>query len=115
MTKFLNSADNGVQEGLFQTMNAEDLKGNVWLENENGEKRELKEFTPPKGARDFAVFFFPRRDANNKDLLTPQSKDLKFVFDGGFLSGSKNAYASMLPKNFDFKVARLTMGDKIEF
>lgn len=115
MTKFLNSSDNGVQDGLFQTMKSEDLKGNIWLLNDKGEKRDLREFTPPKGARDFAIFFFPRRDANNNDLLTSDSKDLKIVFDGGFLNKSKNPYAEMLPANFDFRVPKLLVGDKIEF
>ena len=114
MTKFGNSSAQGVQEGLFQTMKFEQLKGNVRLVNDKGEQRELAEFTPPKGAGDFAVFFFPRRDDKTNDLLTTESKNFKFVFNNEFL-GRSNPYAGLLPRSFEFKVSKLMIGDKLEF
>lgn len=114
LTKAVNSSGQGVEEGLFQTMKLEDLKGNVWLTNEKGEKRELVEFTPPKGGRDLAVFFFARRDDKSNSLLTEQNKELKLVFNNSFLN-SQNPYVGLLPRSFDFKVSRLMVDDKIEF
>jgi hypothetical protein len=114
MTKFNDSSAQGVKDGLFQTMQTKELKGNVWLANEKGEKRELVEFTPPKGSGDFAVFFFPRRDSKGNNLITEQSKDFKFVFDNAFLT-AKNPYAVLLPLNFEFKVSKMMIGDKVEF
>lgn len=115
MTKFTNSSEQGVQEGLFQTMKPENLKGNVWLLNDKGEKRELREFTPPKSAGNFAIFFFPRRDEKNSELITANNKELKFVFSNDFLNSSNNAYSVLLPRSFDFKVSKLMVGDKVEF
>jgi hypothetical protein len=49
-----------VDEGLFQKMGLEQLKNNVWLVNEKGERRDLVQFNPPKTAADMAVFYFAR-------------------------------------------------------
>ncbi|HEX8735734.1 MAG TPA: hypothetical protein VF721_10450 [Pyrinomonadaceae bacterium] len=114
MAKSVNASGQGVDEGLFQTMGFEQLKGNVYLVNEKGEKRELVQFTPPKGGRDFAVFFFKRGKDKSDTFLTAENKDLKFVFDNNFM-GSKNPYASLLPRSFDFKVSKLLIGEKVEF
>lgn len=114
MTKALNSSGQGVEEGLFQILKLEDLKGNVWLENDKGEKRELVQFTPPKGARDLAIFFFARRDDKSNSLLTEQSKGLKFVFSNNFFS-SGNPYSALLPRSFEFKASKMIMGNKVEF
>jgi hypothetical protein len=114
MAKSVNASGQGVDEGLFQSMGLEQLKGNVWLVNDKGEKRELVQFTPPKGGRDFAVFFFKRRDDKSNTLLTAGSRDLKFVFDNNFM-GSKNPYAALLPRSFDFKVSKLLIGENVEF
>ncbi|MGI8554760.1 MAG: hypothetical protein ACR2LT_00150, partial [Pyrinomonadaceae bacterium] len=115
LSKSVNTSGQNVEDGLFQTMKLEDLKGNVWLENDKGERQELAQFIPPKGSKDFAVFFFPRLDAKGHEFLTSQNKTFKFVFDNNFLSVSKNPYASILPKNFGFDLSKLMIDEKIEF
>lgn len=112
MSKSVDSSGREVDEGLFQTMNNEQLKGNIWLVNDKGEKLELAQFIPPKGAKDLAIFFFPR-DKNNS-FITLQSKSFKVMFNGDFLTSS-NPYTKFLPRSFEFKVSDLIMGDKVAF
>jgi hypothetical protein len=114
ITQFPNASGQGVEEGIFQRMSLKDLKGNVWLVNEKGEQRELVQFTPSKGGGDSAVFFFARKDDKGNPFLTPQSKDFKFVFKNEFLS-SNNPYAGLVPRNFEFKVSKMIIGDNVEF
>jgi len=90
------------------------IEGNVWLVNENGDKSGLEQFIPPKGAKDLAIFFFKRHIENGKDLITPESKIFKFVFNNDFL-GSDNPYAKFLPRNFEFKVSSLLVHDNLIF
>lgn len=58
LTKFKEVNATTVEEGIFQNMTLEQLKGNVHLVNDKGEKRELIQFTPPKGPTDMTLFFF---------------------------------------------------------
>lgn len=114
MNRFADSSSQGVQEGLFQTLTFEQIKGNVRLVNDKNEKREVIGFTPPNGIGDFAVFFFKRKDENGNELIKSDTKEFKFVFDNNFKS-NKNQYAALLPNSFEFKVSKLMVGDKIEF
>lgn len=114
LTQFPDSSGQGVEEGIFEKMALEDMKGNVSLVNEKGERRELVQFTPPKGRGDSAVFFFARKDDSGNSFLTPQNKDFKFVFKNDFLT-NKNRYAYLVPRNFEFKVSKMMIGDNLEF
>jgi hypothetical protein len=114
LTQFPDPSGQSIEEGIFQRMALKDLKGNVWLENENGEKRELIQFTPPKGRGDSAVFFFARKDDKDSQFLTTQNKELKFVFKNDFLNSS-NPYAGLVPRNFEFKVSKLMLNGNVEF
>jgi hypothetical protein len=114
ITQFPNATGPGVEEGIFQRMTLKDMKGNVWLENEKGEQRELVQFTPPKGRGDSAVFFFARKDDKGNPFLTSESKDFKFVFKNDFLT-TNNPYAGLVPRNFEFKVSKMMVGDNVEF
>ena len=114
ITQFPDSSGQGVEEGIFERMTLKDMKGNVWLVNEKGEQRELVQFTPPKGRGDSAVFFFARKDDSGNSFLTPQNKDFKFVFKNEFLS-NKNPYSGLVPRNFEFKVSKMMVGDNVEF
>lgn len=59
-----------------------DRKKYIYLLNDNGEKRELLNFTPQsKGNNYEAVFFFPRINEKGEPLLTGKSKKLIFRFD----------------------------------
>lgn len=114
LTQSPNSSGPSVEEGIFQRMALKDMKDNVWLETENGEKRELVQFTPPKGRGDSAVFFFARKDDKGTPLLTAQNKELRFVFKNDFLN-TANPYAGLVPRNFEFKVSKLIVGENLEF
>lgn len=114
MLKAKDTSGTAVDDGLFQTMNFDDVKGKVWLVNDKGEKRELAQFTPPKGASDAAVFFFKRSDDKGTAFITPETKTVKFVFANEFLD-SRNPYSGFVPRNFEFKVSKMIADSKVEF
>ena len=114
LTKAAFTKGDTVDEGIFQGMTLGDLKGNVKLVNNAGDVRELVQFTPPKAAGDSAIFFFKRADDTGKHLVTPETKEVRFVFENSFLD-SRNRYASLLPRFFDFKVSKMIVGDKVLF
>jgi len=114
MTRFLDSTRQSVEEGVFQRMGLADLKGNMWLQNEKGERRELVQFNPPKSASDMTVFYFARLDDKGNPFLTADSKKFEFVFDGAFLN-SGNPYASWLPRHLEFDVSKIKDGDTVIF
>jgi len=114
ITKFKDSSGQSVAEGVFQRMALKDMKGNITLVNDAGVSRDIFEFTPPKGDGDSAVFFFQRVDDKGEVLLTPQSKDLKFVFKNDFLSSS-NPYSIFVPRNFEFKISKMMIGENLIF
>lgn len=114
MAKAINSSRENVEDGLFQTMKNEQLKGNIWLVNEKGEKQELEQFIPPKSATDLALFFFKRKTDKGTLFLTPEDKHFKFVFNNTFLN-SNNAYSNILPRSFEFKVSSITVNGDLSF
>ena len=114
LTKSAFTKGGSVDEGIFQGMTLDEVKGNVKLINDAGEVRELVQFTPPKAAGDSAIFFFKRADDAGKHLVTKDTKEVRFVFENDFL-GAKNRFASMLPRFFDFKVSKMMVGDKVLF
>jgi hypothetical protein len=114
LTKFTDSSAQYVDEGLFQKMGLEQLKNNVWLVNEKGERRDLVQFNPPKTAADMAVFYFARADDKGGYFSTPESKHFKFVFNNSFLD-SRNPYAPMLPQNFEFNVSKMIVDGNLMF
>ena len=114
LTKFIDSSGQYVDEGLFQRMNLEQLKNNVWLVNEKGERRELVEFNPPKAAADMAVFYFARAGENGASFLTQENKKFEFVFNNTFLD-SRNPYTPLLPRRFEFNVSKLVVGGNLLF
>ncbi|MGE3467062.1 MAG: hypothetical protein AB7J13_09025 [Pyrinomonadaceae bacterium] len=114
LTKIANPSGQAVEEAIFEGMTLEDLKGHLWLKNDKGETRQLAQFIAPKKRGDSAVFFFPRKDDKGTVLLTKENKELMFIFDPGFLSGT-NRFAYLLPKQFEFKVSKITVGDQVVF
>lgn len=114
LIKFTDSSGQFIEEGVFQSMTFEDLKGNVKLVNDKGEERELVQFNAPQNFRDQAVFYFKRTNAAGAPLLTADSKELKFVFYPGFLD-SKNRFAYLVPRTFEFKVSKMMVGDRLMF
>jgi hypothetical protein len=57
------------------------LEGKVYLLTDTGEKRPLVHFVAPKSDDDEATFFFARRNADGKPLVTASNTRLVFVFD----------------------------------
>jgi hypothetical protein len=112
--KFKDSSGTSVDDGIFQTMKLENFKGKVWLINDKDEKRELVQFTAPKKAGEPAVFYFKRVDDKGNPLLTTDSKTLKFVFSNDLLE-LDNEYSYLLPRLFEFNVAKLIIDNKVEF
>jgi hypothetical protein len=114
MSKSLNSSRQSVEDGLFQTLTNQQMKGMVWLVNDSGVRSPLIQFIPPKGAADEAIFFFPRRDTGGKELISPENKTFKIEFSGEFLT-SKNPYYQIIPRSFDFEVDKITRENKVLF
>jgi hypothetical protein len=114
LVKAVDASGQLADEALFQGMSAADLKGNVKLVNDDGEERELVEFNAPKNSRDAAVLYFKRTDASGKPLLTKDSKDFKIIFSSEFLS-TKNRFAYLIPRTFEFKVSKLVAANDVLF
>jgi hypothetical protein len=114
ITQFPNPSGDNVEEGIFQAMTLQQMKGNVWLKNEKGETREVVEFIAPKKRGDSAVFFFARMDDKGKILINKDNKTLTFAFNQTFLTSS-NRFGYLLPRQLDFKVSAITVGDLVVF
>lgn len=114
MLKYKNSTMGVVDDGLFQTMKLDEFKGNMWLVNDKGEKRELEQFTAAKGPGDTSIFFFKRLDEKGNPLLTPENKDFRIMFNNTLRSGN-NPYGYLIPSSFDFKVAKVIVDGKVAF
>ncbi|HUR98525.1 MAG TPA: hypothetical protein VMZ26_10720 [Pyrinomonadaceae bacterium] len=113
LTKFKDKSST-VNDGIFQSLKIEDLKGKVWLENDKGERRELTQFTPPKSETDSALFFFKRTDEAGTPFFTSADKAIKFMFSNE-LRDNKNAYSGLIPRLFEFKAAKMVVEGKLEF
>ena len=114
LIKFTDSSGQSIEEGVFQGMTFEDLKGKVKLVNDKGEERELVQFNAPQTFRDQAVFYFKRTNDAGTPLVTSASKEVKFLFDNSFL-GTQNRFAYLVPRTFEFKVSKMTVGDALVF
>ncbi|HVQ39311.1 MAG TPA: hypothetical protein VMS31_17360 [Pyrinomonadaceae bacterium] len=114
LTRFVDSSGQTIEEGVFQRMTLDQLKGNVWLLNDKGEKRELVQFNPPKGVTDMAVLYFARQDEKGKPFLTPESKKFELGFNSAFL-GTGNPYGAWLPIRFEFGVSKLLVDNQLTF
>lgn len=55
-----------------------DLQRYIFLQNDNGEKRKLAHFAPPKAPGEEAIFFFPRFDEKGRALFTTENEYLIF-------------------------------------
>jgi hypothetical protein len=114
LTRFVDTSGQVIEEGVFQRMSLDQLKGNLWLLNDKGERRELVQFNPPKSVTDMAVLYFARQDQKGNPFLTPESKKFELGFNSGFL-GSGNPYGSWLPIRFEFNVSKLVVDNNLLF
>jgi hypothetical protein len=113
-TKATDSTGQQTEEGIFQNLTLPDLKANVWLVTDKGEKREIYQFTPPKRSGESAYMFFARKDEQGNVLISPENKSFSLVFNNGFFSAA-NPYAPFVPRSVAFTVSKITIGDKIAF
>lgn len=96
-------------DAIFDSLSGaklEDLKKFVYLMNEQGEKRDLVYFTPPKAPGGEATFFFRRFDNQGRPLITPASKEIIFRLADK---------ASDTSTNFIIDVSKLTVRGKVIF
>jgi hypothetical protein len=114
LSRFVDSSGQTIEEGVFQRMSLDQLKGNLWLANEKGERRELVQFNAPKSVTDMAVLYFARQDEKGNTFLTPESKKFELGFNSGFLAGG-NPYGSWLPVRFEFSVSKLVVDNNLLF
>ncbi len=96
-----------VSEGIFQSLTISELKGKIFLVNDKDQKLELTQFTPPKNATDAALFFFKRTNEKGEPFFTAADKQIRFMFANELRTNSVNADGKLIPKSFDFKVARM--------
>jgi hypothetical protein len=113
MVKFKDSSPGAVNLGLFQNMKLEDFKGKIWLQNDQGERREVEQFTAAKAGGDMSIFFFKRLDDKGSPLFTPESKTIKVIFDNYLREQAADGY--LLPPNFEFQVSKIIVNGKVEF
>ncbi|HVF45947.1 MAG TPA: hypothetical protein VNA17_00125 [Pyrinomonadaceae bacterium] len=114
LTQIPNPSGEFVEEAIFEGMTLDQMKGNAWLRNDKGEKRELIHFIAPAKRGDSAMFFFARNDDKGNAFLTKDNSEFSFVFDGNFFT-SKNRFAYLIPRQFDFKVSKITVADTLVF
>jgi len=114
LNRAVDSSGSSAEEGIFQGMTMAELKGNIKLINDKGEVRDLVEFNAPKSVRDQAVFYFKRVDEAGQPLLSKDSKNVKLVFDSTFLD-SKNRFAYLLPRTFEFSTSKMMVKDEVVF
>lgn len=114
LTQIPNPSGQFIEEAIFQGMTVQQMKGNIWLLNDKGERRELIQFSPPLKRGDAAVFFFARKDDKGSVFLTKDISNFSFVFSPTFLVKS-NPFAYLVPRKFDFRVSKITFGENIHF
>jgi len=103
-----------VSQGIFEGISAAELKGKIYLVNDKGDKLDFTEFTAPKNATDSAVFFFKRKNDKGETFFTPSDKSIKLVF-ANELRDASNAYSGLLPKQIEFKVAKMVIDGNLVF
>jgi hypothetical protein len=96
--------------GTLKSFTVEDLKLNVYLANDKGERRELVRFIPPKGEGKEAMFVFPRHDSQGRALITRDNKEFHFRIEDKLFKGQP-----MPLKPFTFQVAQIIQDGQIVF
>ncbi len=114
ITKFTDNSGEQVNDGIFQDVKLDDIKGQVALVNDHGERRELIQFTPSKGAGDSAIFFFKRLDESGKPLLSADSKELQFTFTQTFIDWNRRDFG-LYPRRFEFSVPKMIVNGEVMF
>ncbi len=114
LTLMSNPSGQSVEEAIFQGMTLEQMKENVWLKNDKGATRPLIHFIAPQKRGDSAVFFFARKDEKGDLFLSKDNSEFSFVFNGTFFNAN-NRFASLIPRQFDVKLSKITVEGNIVF
>lgn len=112
--KFFDGAPALGEEGIFQRTTFTEVKGNVWLLTDSGQRLDVFQFIPAKSPTEPAFFYFRRFDDSGIPFLKPGTRTFKMVFGGGLLS-PKNSYSQLIPKNAEFRTLEITNSDGIMF
>jgi hypothetical protein len=75
-SKSRNSPGADAVYSVFKGAQLEDIKRYIYIADEQGHRRELIHFVPPKAPGDEAIFFFPRLDEKGNPLFTVNSKEI---------------------------------------
>jgi len=96
--------------GTLTNLSIDDLKSNVYLVNDRGQRRDIVHFIPPKGNGTEAMFVFPRLDGQGKALITRDNKNFYFKIEERIFDKR-----SVPLKRFTFEVGRLIQHGEIVF
>lgn len=91
---------------LFKGGRLADLQRYIYIANEQGERRALIHFVPPRAPGEEATFFFPRLDEKGLRLLTPENRELIFNLTNNEVN---------IVTNFRISVSKLTRDGRVEF
>ncbi len=92
--------------GKFRNATLPQIKPNIYLANERGERRELIHFIPPKSKGGEVTFFFPRFDDAGKPLFTTANKKIIFRLNDKDPSDATS---------FEFDIAKLVVNGEVQF
>jgi hypothetical protein len=96
---------------VLKGLSLEELKPQVSLTNDKGERRDLVGFTPPQAEGKEAVFIFQRFDHQGRPLLTTDDKQLHFKIEERVFAGK-----TLVPiKKFTFEVSKLIRNGEVIF
>ncbi|MEP6706366.1 MAG: hypothetical protein ABJC05_02535 [Pyrinomonadaceae bacterium] len=91
---------------VFKGGRLADLQRYVYIASENGERRALVHFVPPKAPGEEAIFYFARNDEKGAPLFNPKSRELIFNLTNNEIS---------LIANFRVNVSRLLIDGEVSF
>jgi hypothetical protein len=87
-----------------------DLKGNIYLENDQGERRQLAKYIQPTDPFGYAVLYFDRFDQAGKPLVTATSKTFTLVNQ---FSRVESHY-TFVPARTEFKVSSMLIAGDLD-
>jgi hypothetical protein len=96
---------------VLEGLSLDELKSQVSLTNDKGERRSLAGFIPPRAEGKEAMFIFQRFDDHGSPLLTTADKQLHFKIEQRVFEGK-----TLVPiKKFTFGVSKLIQNGEVMF
>lgn len=97
----------------FRQLTLSDLKSNIFLTNDAGQRRELFQFVEPLTDNGVAIFYFKKTDESGAPLITSSSKQLVVNFRLQDVKGYPFLNGIMAPKVY-YDVAKMTIGGNVD-